>query len=298
MTALCFPGQGSQRVGMLELYSQHPQVAAAVATASAALGIDLEQISNDDDAINATVNTQPLLLAVGVGVYQAWLAAGGEQPKLVAGHSLGEFSALVAAGSLSLEQGVQLVRLRAQAMQDAVAEGSGAMCAVLGLDATQVSEVCQQIEQAWVANINAPGQIVIAGTADAVVQAAEKCKQAGAKRAVNLPVSVPSHCPLMQPAADELAQSLNDIDLAQPTIDLIHNTTCTPASDVASLKENLVAQLTQPVNWIGCVEKLAATAKVFECGPSKVLFNLNRRIIAAEHCASLDCSEAITTALA
>lgn len=292
--AFCFPGQGSQRLGMLDLYAGLPEVKDALAEASAALDEDLTAICADETALNATVNTQPVLVALGVGVYRAWRAAGGAVPELMAGHSLGEFSALVAAGSLTLGQGVTLVRRRAQAMQNAVAAGTGAMYAVLGLGEAEVAQACADTPgDVWVANLNAPGQIVIAGRKEAVLAAAQCCKESGAKRVVELPVSVPSHCPLMLPAAADLAEALVALQLQQAAVPVIQNASCTAVREVPELKNNLVAQLTKPVDWVGCVTVLGSADLVVECGPTKVLHNLNRRILSNEQCVSLDSEQAL-----
>lgn len=296
--AFCFPGQGSQRTDMFAAYAGLPEVAATLAEAAAVLGEDLAGVVADQETLNHTTNTQPLMLAAGVGVYRAWLAAGGDEPVLLAGHSLGEYSALVVAGSLEFTAAVQLVRQRALAMQAAVAENVGAMCAILGLEEDQVAGACAATGgKVWVANLNAPGQVVIAGSKDSVMFAATACKNAGAKRAMQLPVSVPSHCPLMQPVTKILAKELDKHAIGDAVIPVVQNATGKPTTDAAAIKANLVSQLVCPVDWVGCARLLGEVGQVIECGPTKVLHGLNRRIIEPRNCAALDGAAALSELL-
>ncbi|GLS05480.1 malonyl CoA-acyl carrier protein transacylase [Chitiniphilus shinanonensis] len=294
--AFVFPGQGSQSVGMLAGFADAAVVKATFDEASAALNQDLWQLVTEGpaEALNATVNTQPAMLAAGVAVWRAWLAAGGAKPALLAGHSLGEYSALVAAEVLGFADAVQLVRLRAEAMQSAVPEGEGAMAAVLGLSDADVVAACAEAAQGDVVqavNFNSPGQIVIAGAKAAVERACEAAKARGAKRALLLPVSVPSHCDLMRPAADALLARLDQITLNAPNIPVLHNADVASYQDPAQIKDALARQLYQPVRWVETVQAMAAQgATVFaECGPGKVLVGLDKRIASdAQHVALTD----------
>ncbi|GAA5784032.1 ACP S-malonyltransferase [Chitiniphilus shinanonensis] len=294
--AFVFPGQGSQSVGMLAGFADAAVVKATFDEASAALNQDLWQLVTEGpaEALNATVNTQPAMLAAGVAVWRAWLAAGGAKPALLAGHSLGEYSALVAADVLGFADAVQLVRLRAEAMQSAVPEGEGAMAAVLGLSDADVVAACAEAAQGDVVqavNFNSPGQIVIAGAKAAVERACEAAKARGAKRALLLPVSVPSHCDLMRPAADALRARLDQITLNAPGIPVLHNADVASYQDPAQVKDALARQLYQPVRWVETVQAMAAQgATVFaECGPGKVLVGLDKRIASdAQHVALTD----------
>lgn len=283
--ALVFPGQGSQAVGMMNAYGDLSVIRSTFAEASEALGEDLWQMANDGPAerLALTVNTQPLMLTAGVAVYRAWCEAGGAAPALVAGHSLGEYSALVAAGALVFADAVPLVRLRAQAMQEAVPAGQGAMAALMGLEVEAVREACAEAAQGEVvaaANLNAPGQIVIAGAASAVRRAVEVAKAKGAKRAVLLPVSAPFHCALMKPAAERLEKRLAEIVISRPGIPVLNNVDVAVVEDPAAIRDALVRQAFSPVRWIESIQAMAARGigQVFECGPGKVLAGMTKRI--------------------
>ncbi|HRL34048.1 ACP S-malonyltransferase [Uruburuella suis] len=298
--AFFFPGQGSQSLGMMNGFEGRAVVEATFDEASAALGQDLWAMMNGSDAapINETVNTQPLMLAAGVATYRAYLEAGGKTPAVVAGHSLGEYSALVAAGALSFADAVKLVRLRAELMQSAVPQGVGAMAAVLGLDDDQVQAICAQTAQGEVVeavNFNSPGQVVIAGNVAAVERAMAAAKEAGAKRALPLPVSVPSHCSLMKPAAEKLAEALQDVVIHTPQIRVIHNADVAAYDDADKIKDALVRQLYSPVRWTETVNALVAEgiAESAECGPGKVLAGLAKRINKEAACTALTNAEQV-----
>ena len=298
--AFFFPGQGSQSLGMMNGFEGRAVVEATFDEASAALGQDLWAMMNGSDAapINETVNTQPLMLAAGVATYRAYLEAGGKAPAVVAGHSLGEYSALVAAGALSFADAVKLVRLRAELMQSAVPQGVGAMAAVLGLDDDQVQAICAQAAQGEVVeavNFNSPGQVVIAGNVAAVERAMAAAKEAGAKRALPLPVSVPSHCSLMKPAAEKLAEALQDVVIHTPQIRVIHNADVAAYDDADKIKDALVRQLYSPVRWTETVNALVAEgiAESAECGPGKVLAGLAKRINKEAACTALTNAEQV-----
>lgn len=283
--ALVFPGQGSQSVGMMSAYGENPIIRDTFAEASAALGEDLWQMALDGPAerLALTVNTQPLMLTAGVAVYRAWRAAGGAVPAIVAGHSLGEYSALVASGVLAFADAVPLVRLRAQAMQEAVPAGEGAMAAMLGLDVEAVRELCADAAKGEVveaANLNAPGQIVIAGAKAAVERAIELAKSRGSKRAMLLPVSAPFHCALMRPAAERLAERLAEVALSGPQIPVLNNVDVEVESAPERIRDALVRQAFSPVRWIETIQAVEARgiAQVYECGPGKILAGMNRRI--------------------
>ena len=283
--AFVFPGQGSQSVGMMAAYGESAVIRQAFAEASEALGEDLWQMVADGPAevLAQTVNTQPLMLTAGVAVYREWIARGGVQPSLVAGHSLGEYSALVVAGALDFQEAVKLVRLRAQAMQEAVPQGEGAMAALLGLDEAATVEACAEVAQGEVvsaANLNSPGQIVIAGARAAVERAMVAAKARGAKRAVLLPVSAPFHCALMKPAAERLQQRLAEIEVRVPAIPVLNNVDVAVETDPARIKDALVRQAYSPVRWIETVQEIArrGATHVFECGPGKVLAGMTKRI--------------------
>lgn len=283
--ALVFPGQGSQSVAMMAGYGERPEIRNTFAEASDALGEDLWQMVNEGPAerLALTVNTQPLMLTAGVAAYRAWIAAGGPKPAFVAGHSLGEYSALVAAGALEFRDAVPLVRFRAQAMQEAVPAGEGAMAALLGLDVDAVREACAEAAQGEVveaANLNAPGQIVIAGAKAAVERAIEAAKARGAKRAMLLPVSAPFHCALMKPAAERLAARLAAITISTPDIPVLNNVDVAVCNDPAGIRDALVRQAFSPVRWIEVVQELArqGMSHVLECGPGKVLAGMTKRI--------------------
>lgn len=290
--AFVFPGQGSQSLGMLaELGAQHAIVRDTFAEASAALGYDLWALVQEgpEERLNQTDKTQPAILAASIALWRLWLSEGGARPAYVAGHSLGEYSALVAAGCLGFADAVKLVERRGQLMQQAVPAGQGGMAAILGLDDADVLAACAEAAQGDVVsavNFNAPGQVVIAGAAAAVERAIEACKARGAKRAMPLPVSVPSHCALMKPAAERFAESVNAIEWHAPQIPVVQNVTAAVAADLNALKHDLLAQLYQPVRWVECVQTLAANGAVnlVECGPGKVLAGLNKR-----------CADGVTT---
>ncbi|SMC29216.1 [acyl-carrier-protein] S-malonyltransferase [Andreprevotia lacus DSM 23236] len=295
--AFVFPGQGSQSLGMLKGFDGDPAVRQTFEEASDVLGQDLAAMcaeGADAAVINATVNTQPLLLTTSVAVYRAWLAAGGAAPALAAGHSLGEYSALAAAGSIAFADAVKLVRLRAEAMQSAVPEGTGAMAAILGLPDDVIVAACAEAAQGDVVeavNFNSPGQVVIAGSKAAVERAMALCKEKGAKRALPLPVSVPSHCALMKPAAEKLAAALADIQIVAPSFPVIHNVDVMSYADPAQIRDALVRQLYRPVRWVESAQKLAADGAtvIAECGPGKVLVGLNKRVAeSAQHVALTD----------
>ena len=283
--AMVFPGQGSQAVGMLKAYAGLPAIDAVREEASSALGADFLRLLDDGPAeqLNLTVNTQPAMVTAGIGAYRAWTALGGPAPEIVAGHSLGEYSALVAAGAMTLAQALPLVRFRAQSMQDAVPEGVGAMAAVLNLDDDAVRAACEEAAQGDVVqavNFNAPGQVVIAGHKAAVARAIEACKARGAKRALPLPVSAPFHSALMRPAAERLAHYLGSVDLQAPRVALVNNVDVAIERDPARIKDALVRQAAAPVRWVEIIRHLAASGvtHVLECGPGKVLAGLAKRI--------------------
>ncbi|QEI06952.1 ACP S-malonyltransferase [Pigmentiphaga aceris] len=283
--AFVFPGQGSQAVGMLDAFAGNAAVADAVARAGAALGQDLGALiaHGPVEQLNLTTNTQPVMLTAGVAFFDAWRAAGGRMPDMVAGHSLGEYAALVAAGALSLEDAVRLVRIRADAMQRAVPVGTGGMAAILGLDDDTVRAVCAQSGQGEIVeavNFNAPAQVVIAGHAAAVTRACEAAKAAGAKRALPLPVSAPFHSSLMRPAADELAAALAGITISAPSITVVNNVDVATPTDAAAIRDALVRQAWHPVRWVETVQffKAQGVTHLIECGPGKVLAGLTKRI--------------------
>lgn len=301
--AFLFPGQGSQSLNMMDGF------AAAVVKdtfdeASDALGDDLWAMlkADSNEAINQTINTQPLMLAAGVATFRAWLAAGGARPSVVAGHSLGEYSALVAADALDFDDAVRLVRLRAEAMQSAVPAGEGAMAAVLGLEDADIVAACAEAAQGEVVeavNFNAPGQVVIAGGKAAVERAIAACKARGAKRAMPLPVSVPSHCALMKPAAERLAEALESVSINVPVLPVLHNADVAAYSEAAQIRDALVRQLYSPVRWTETIRKLAADGVLLhaECGPGKVLAGLNKRIESTLSTSALTDDAAIAAAL-
>lgn len=285
--AFVFPGQGSQTVGMLtELAATYPLVEETFREASDALGYDLWQLVSQGPAeeLNKTWQTQPALLAASVAIYRVWQQQGGEQPVLMAGHSLGEYSALVCAGVLNFADAVKLVELRGKLMQEAVPEGTGAMQAIIGLDDAAIRKACEESAQGQVVspvNFNSPGQVVIAGNKEAVERAGAACKAAGAKRALPLPVSVPSHCALMKPAADKLAVALESITFNAPAVPVINNVDVKAETDAAAIRHALVRQLYSPVRWTESVEAMAAqgVTQLLEMGPGKVLTGLTKRIV-------------------
>lgn len=284
--ALVFPGQGSQQVGMMrELAERYSVVRTTFEEASDALGYDLWHVVQEGPAENldATACTQPALLTASVAIWRVWQELEGTRPGTMAGHSLGEYSAMVCAGVLPFAEGVRLVKLRGEAMQQAVPAGSGGMAAILGLEDAAVEQACREAAQGEVVaavNYNAPGQVVIAGGKAAVERAIALCQQAGAKRALPLPVSVPSHCDLMRPAAERLSSAMSDIEMRPPRYTVVQNVDAQAHADVDTLRTRLVEQLYQPVRWTSCIESMAGQgAEVFiECGPGKVLTGLGKRI--------------------
>jgi [acyl-carrier-protein] S-malonyltransferase len=283
--AFVFPGQGSQSVGMMQGWGERAEVRATFAEAADALGQDLWALVTDGpaDLLNQTVNTQPAMLAADVAVWRVWQATGGATPALLAGHSLGEYAALVAAGALNFADAIKLVRFRAEAMQAAVPEGVGAMAAILGLDDDAVRAVCSEAaagEVVEAVNLNSPGQVVIAGNKAAVERAMALAKEKGAKRALPLPVSVPSHSSLMLPAAEKLLAHLQTVTIATPTIPVLHNSDVQSHAGADAIRIALARQLHTPVRWVETVQALKAAGieRVIECGPGKVLAGLNKRI--------------------
>lgn len=283
--AFVFPGQGSQTVGMLNNWAENQTVTQVIERASAALGQDLAALIAEGPAeqLNLTTNTQPVMLAASYAMYQAYVEAAGPQPSLMAGHSLGEYSALAAAGSFSLEDAVRLVRIRADAMQAAVPVGTGGMAAILGLDDDTVRQVCADAAQGEVVeavNFNAPAQVVIAGHRAAVERACDLAKQAGAKRALPLPVSAPFHSSLLKPAASVLEKALSGIEIAMPSVDVINNVDVAVAATPDAIRDALVRQAWHPVRWVETIRamKQQGVTHVVECGPGKVLSGLVKRI--------------------
>ena len=283
--AFVFPGQGSQSVGMMAGFDAHPVVRATFGEASAVLGEDLWALVTDgpEDALNQTVNTQPVMLTAGIAVWRAWQDAGGTAPAIVAGHSLGEYTALVAAGALAFLDAVPLVRFRAQAMQEAVPAGVGAMAAILGLDVDAIAAACAEAAQGQVVepvNFNTPEQIVIAGHRDAVERAIAVATARGAKRGVLLPVSAPFHSSLMKPAADKLAARLARVPFATPAIPVVQNVDVQSKSDPDAIRAALALQAASPVRWVETIQAFAAggVTQVIECGPGRVLTGMSRRI--------------------
>ena len=283
--AFVFPGQGSQSVGMLDAWADNAAVRRTLEQASASLGQDLASLIANGPAedLNLTTNTQPVMLAAAVATYAAWREAGGAEPALMAGHSLGEYSALTAAGALKLEDAVRIVRVRADAMQAAVPVGTGAMAAVLGLSDDDVREVCAQAAQGEVVeavNFNAPAQVVIAGHKAAVERACELAKARGAKRALLLPVSAPFHSSLLKPAADVLQVALGGVEVSSPSVPVINNVDVAVVSDPAGIRDALVRQAWHPVRWVETIQAMKAqgVTHIVECGPGKVLNGLTKRI--------------------
>lgn len=302
--AFVFPGQGSQAVGMLAALAQeHSQITETFAEASEVLGYDLWalcQVGPEAD-LNRTDRTQPAILAASIALWRLWCATNPVRPAYVAGHSLGEYSALVVAEVISFADALRLVERRGQLMQQAVPEGQGGMAAILGLEDGQIVDICTQAAQGDVVsavNFNAPGQVVIAGQASAVDRAIEQCKAAGAKRAIALPVSVPSHCALMKPAAEQLSNDLDGLSWSEPRITLVQNVSAQPAADLDSLRQQLVEQLYNPVRWVECIEWMAAqgVTDLVECGPGRVLSGLNKRCVKGIGTHNLDSVEGFTSA--
>ena len=285
--AMVFPGQGSQAVGMLkDLAENYPVVKSTFDEASQVLGYDLWALVQEGPAeeLNKTWQTQPALLASSVAIYRVWQSINGAQPEFMAGHSLGEYSALVCAGVIDFKDAIKLVELRGKLMQEAVPSGTGAMFAIIGLDNDSIQKACEQAAQGQVVapvNFNSPGQVVIAGNKDAVERAGALCKEAGAKRALPLAVSVPSHCALMKPAADKLAITLNDITFNTPKFAVINNVDVKVETSAEKIKAALIAQLYSPVRWTESVEEMAkqGVTLLVEMGPGKVLTGLTKRIV-------------------
>ena len=303
--AFVFPGQGSQSRGMMNGYADFAAVRDTFTEASDVLKQDLWQLVAEgaDADLNATVNTQPIMLTAGVAVYRAWQSQNGAKPTIMAGHSLGEYTALVAAGALSFADALPLVRYRAQCMQQAVPEGVGGIAAVLGLDDEVVRTVCSEGAQGEVleaVNFNSPGQVVIAGNRAAVERGMELAKAKGAKRAIMLPMSVPSHCSLLKGAAEQLRTYLNNVAVQAPGIPVLHNADVAAYSDAAKIKDALVRQLYSPVRWVETVQafgKQGITHNV-ECAPGKVLAGLNKRIDTNQQAMAINDGEALKAALA
>lgn len=303
--AFVFPGQGSQSLGMLaELAALHPIIEQTFKEASAALGYDLWALIQNGpvEELNKTWQTQPALLTASVALWRLWQQEGGKQPAMLAGHSLGEYSALVCAGVLSFDDAVRLVELRGKLMQDAVPAGAGAMYAIIGLDDASIVKACEESAQGQVVapvNYNSPGQVVIAGEKEAVERAAQACKTAGAKRALPLSVSVPSHCALMKPAADKLALELKTITFNTPEIPVINNVDVKCETEADSIRDALVRQLYNPVQWTKCVETMADSdiEHLFEVGPGKVLTGLTKRIMDSLTASAINDRAGLTAAL-
>jgi [acyl-carrier-protein] S-malonyltransferase len=281
--AMVFPGQGSQAVGMLKGYDGLPGVAEVRAEAAAALGSDFLKLLDEGPAgqLNLTVNTQPAMVTAGYAAYRAWLGLGGPRPEMVAGHSLGEYTALVAAGALTFADCLPLVRFRAQAMQEAVPEGKGAMAAILNLDDALVKQACASAGgEVQAVNFNSPGQVVIAGEKAAVERAIEACKAAGAKRAIPLPVSAPFHSSLMKPAAERLAQELQKTNVSRTQMTLVNNVDVRVEREPQAIRDALARQAASPVRWVETINKMVAmgATHIVECGPGKVLAGMTKRI--------------------
>jgi [acyl-carrier-protein] S-malonyltransferase len=294
MLAIVFPGQGSQSVGMMQGFTGLDAIGRTFAQAHEIAGIDYAQMAREGPAelLNQTVNTQPLMLVAGVACWRAWRERGGPMPAFFAGHSLGEYSALVAAEALRFEDALPLVRFRAQAMQAAVPEGTGGIAAILGLDDAKLAEVCAEAAQGEVleaANLNSPGQVVVAGHRAAVERGMALAKARGARRAVMLPMSAPSHCSLMKPAAERLRVELARVEIRKPAVPVVHNRSVQAFEDPAQIRIALVEQLDHPVRWIETVEYLAAhgVTRIVECGPGKVLTGLSKRISADAQCIAI-----------
>jgi [acyl-carrier-protein] S-malonyltransferase len=312
--AVVFPGQGSQSVGMMQGFADSRVVEERPGSisiiertfreASELVGVDYWAMVNEGpaEALNQTVNTQPLMLVAGVACWRAWREKGGPMPAWFAGHSLGEYSALVAAEAIRFEDALPLVRTRAQAMQEAVPEGTGGIAAILGLDDAKLGQLCAEAAQGEVlepANLNSPGQVVIAGHRAAVERAMVLAKEMGAKRAVMLPMSAPSHCSLMKPAADRLRERLDAIGIARPKIPVIHNRSVQATEDPAVIRRMLVEQLDHPVRWIETVQFLAAqgVTRIVECAPGKVLTGLSKRIASGVECMAVTDAASLSAAM-
>ena len=302
--AFFFPGQGSQSVGMMQGFENHAVVKQTFDEASTVLGVDFWKMATEaNDAINLTENTQPIMLTAGVATWRVYQALGGKLPTVMAGHSLGEYTALVAANAISFADALPLVKFRAQVMQQAVPEGQGAMAAILGLDDDTVRAVCNEAAQGEVVqavNFNSPGQVVIAGNKAAVERGMELAKAKGAKRALPLPVSVPSHCDLMKPAAEKMREYLQNITVHAPLVPVLHNADVAAYTDADQIKDALVRQLYSPVRWVETVQQLAAQEILTgaECGPGKVLAGLAKRIVAEMSCVALVNDESVQAFIA
>ena len=303
--AFVFPGQGSQKIGMLaDLAGQYPLLTETFSEASSVLGYDLwdlVQNGNQDD-INQTERTQPLLLTASVAIWRVWQQREGAAPALMAGHSLGEWSALVCAGVVAFADAVKLVQQRGKFMQEAVPAGQGAMAAIIGLDDALIIDACKKAEQGDVVaavNFNSPGQVVIAGAAAAVERASTLCKEAGAKRALPLPVSAPFHTSLMRPAAEKLAEQIYSTPFSTPVIPVVHNVTAEPEGDPEKIKALMIEQIFSAVRWVDCVNTLSARGitTTIECGPGKVLSGLNKRINKDLNTLSIETSDELLGAL-
>lgn len=297
--ALFFPGQGSQSVGMMAGFGDNATIKNTFQEASDVLGQDFWAMATEqNELLNQTQHTQPLMLIAGIATYRAYLEAGGLQANIHAGHSLGEYTALVAAGAISFADALPLVKYRAEVMQSAVPEGVGAMAAILGLDDETVRSVCTEAAQGEVCeavNYNSAGQVVIAGNAAAVARGMELAKAKGAKRALPLPVSVPSHCALMKPAAEKLAAYLKDVQVSAPKVPVLHNADVVAYQEAEQIKDALVRQLYSPVRWVETVQAIHAQhiSNFAECGPGKVLTGLTKRIVDGASCTALVSPESI-----
>lgn len=302
-----FPGQGSQKVGMLaEAAASYPIIERTFAEASDAVGYDMWKLVQDgeQERLNLTETTQPVLLTSSVALWRAWLEQDGAMPVAMSGHSLGEFSALVCAGALDFAAAVQLVKQRGAFMQTAVPIGEGAMAAIIGLDDDAINTVCAEIaadsgKSVSAVNFNSPGQVVIAGHASAVENAGAACKEAGAKRAMPLPVSAPFHTDLMRPAGEKLAEVMATIDIQVPSVPVVHNVNGKTESDPSKIRDLLVEQIYSPVQWVQCVQAMAelGAVRLVECGPGKVLSGLNRRIDKSLESFNIEAPEALLSAL-
>ncbi len=297
--AFLFPGQGSQSVGMMAGFTESHVVRDTFKEASDILGVDFWTMATEaNEAINETTNTQPMMLTAGIAIWRAWQANASRVPSVLAGHSLGEYTALVASGAISFADALPLVLYRAEVMQSAVPEGIGAMAAILGLDDETVRAICAEAAQGEVVeavNLNSPGQVVIAGNKAAVERGMELAKAKGAKRALPLPVSVPSHCALMKPAAEKLAEYLKSVTVNIPQIPVLHNADVAAYQDGSQIKDALVRQLYSPVRWVETVQAIQAhgASKSAECGPGRVLAGLTKRIVAELPCTALTNLDAI-----
>jgi [acyl-carrier-protein] S-malonyltransferase len=304
--AFVFPGQGSQTVGMLSaMAADYPEIEATFREASDALGYDLWKLTQEGPAeeLNKTWQTQPALLTASVALWRVWQKQGGKTPALMAGHSLGEYSALVCAGAIAFADAVRLVELRGKLMQEAVPEGTGAMAAIIGLDDDAIAKACEEAAQGQVVspvNYNSPGQVVIAGHKEAVERAGAACKAAGAKRALPLPVSVPSHCALMKPAAEKMALELTKIAFSAPEIPVVNNVDVKCETTPEAIRDALVRQLYSPVQWTKSVEFMAAqgVSQLYEVGPGKVLTGLTKRIVDTLTASAINEPQALSAALA